>query len=164
MANCWSCILARLGRWNPSRPSRKRASPQRCSGIRLNSSRTRAARSPVLLCAPERVRASAIEHSPSKRPSAKAARLPPAGDVSLRRGTFFGELFFVRRLIFYDLCLVRREVAEARGIIRVTRLIDFVQIELGRMRRYPDIGLIRRLHRERVPEVLNNGGIAGRAQ
>src|SRR5262245_61189675 len=71
MANCWSCISARVERSYLSRPNQKHPSWQHCSGSRLNSSKTPAALSPGLFCAPEPVRASAIDNSPSKKPFAK---------------------------------------------------------------------------------------------
>src|SRR5262245_66351585 len=71
MANCWSCISARVERSYLSRPNQKHPSWQHCSGSRLNSSKTPAALSPGLFCAPEPVRASAIDNSPSKKQFAK---------------------------------------------------------------------------------------------
>src|SRR5262249_25272423 len=71
MANCWSCISARVERSYLSRPYQKLPSWQHCLGSRLNSSRTPAALSPGLFCVPEPVRASAIDNSPSKKQFAK---------------------------------------------------------------------------------------------
>src|SRR5437867_9738621 len=88
----------------------------------------------------------------------------PTISNAFSRGAFFGELLLVCRLQVRDLRFVRSEIAEARRIVRIAWFIDLVQVELARMRRHPDVGLIGRLHGESVLEVLNNGRIAGRAQ
>src|SRR5437867_12284060 len=100
-----------------------------------------------------------------------AAATPPLRGGELRlisnsfsRGAFFGELLLVCRLQVRDLRSVRSEIAKARRIVRIAWFIDLVQVELARMRRHPDFGLVGRLHGESVLEVLNDGRIAGRAQ
>src|SRR2546426_207715 len=77
---------------------------------------------------------------------------------------FSRELLLVCRLQVRDLRLVRSEIGETRRIVRIAWFIDLVQVELTGMRRHPDVGLVGRLHGESVLEVLNDGGIAGRAQ
>ena len=53
------------------------------------------------------------------------------GSNLMRCRVFFRELLFIGRLITRDLGFIRGEIAEARRIVGIARLVNLVQIELA---------------------------------
>ena len=89
---------------------------------------------------------------------------PRSSRLFLLCGPFHGQLLVVRLFVSGELRLEGGNIAEARGIVGIARLVDRVQVELARMRRQPDVRAHALKAVNGIREVLHDRRIARRAQ